>query len=100
QAARLKSAGVDRINHNLNTSKRFYDQICSTHTYGDRIETLRVVREAGMELCCGLIVGMGERDDDVIDVAMELGQIGVESIPVNFLHAIPGTPLQETHVLN
>jgi biotin synthase len=100
QATRLKGAGVDRINHNLNTSRRFYSEICSTHSFDDRIETLRVVRDAGMELCCGLIVGMGERDDDVVDVALELGEIRVESIPVNFLHAIDGTPLQGTHTLN
>jgi biotin synthase len=100
QAGRLKAAGVDRINHNLNTSRRFYGEICSTHSFDDRLETLRVVRDAGMELCCGLIVGMGETDDDVVDVALELGEIGVESIPVNFLHAIPGTPLQDTHRLN
>ncbi len=77
QAARLKEAGVDRVNHNLNTSRRFYDQICSTHSYDDRIETLRVARGAGLELCCGLIVGMGERDDDVVDVALSLAQIDV-----------------------
>jgi biotin synthase len=100
QAGRLKAAGVDRINHNLNTSRRFYGEICSTHSFNDRLETLRVVRDAGMELCCGLIVGMGETDDDVVDVALQLGEIGVESIPVNFLHAIPGTPLENTHRLN
>ena len=100
QAVRLKAAGVDRINHNLNTSRRFYGEICSTHSFDDRIDTLRVVRDAGMELCCGLIVGMGETDEDVVDVALQLGEIGVESIPVNFLHAIPGTPLENTHRLN
>jgi biotin synthase len=100
QATRLKEAGVDRINHNLNTSRRFYDQICSTHSFDDRIKTLRVARDAGMELCCGMIVGMGEVDDDVVDVALELRDIGVESIPINFLHAIPGTPLENVHVLN
>jgi biotin synthase len=100
QAVRLKEAGVDRINHNLNTSRRFYGEICSTHSFDDRIDTLRVVRDAGMELCCGLIVGMGETDDDVVDVALQLGEIGVESIPVNFLHAIPGTPLENTQRLN
>jgi len=100
QAGRLKEAGVDRINHNLNTSRRFYGDICSTHSFDDRLETLRVVRDAGMELCCGLIVGMGETDDDVVDVAHELSEIGVESIPVNFLHAISGTPLENTHRLN
>lgn len=100
QASRLKQAGVDRINHNLNTSRRFYGEICSTHTFDDRLETLRVVRKAGMELCSGLIAGMGETDEDMVDVALELGEIGVASIPVNFLHAIPGTPLENTHRLN
>jgi biotin synthase len=100
QAGRLKAAGVDRINHNLNTSRRYYSDICSTHSFDDRLETLRVVRNAGMELCCGLIAGMGETDDDVVDVAIELSEIGVESIPVNFLHAIQGTPLENTHRLN
>lgn len=100
QAVRLKGAGVDRINHNLNTSRRFYEQICSTHSFDDRLDTLRTARQAGLELCCGLIAGMGEGDEDVVDVALELREIGVESIPVNFLHAIPGTPLENTRVLN
>jgi biotin synthase len=100
QARRLKAAGVDRINHNLNTSRRFYDEICTTHTYQDRLDTLRVVREAGMELCCGLIVGMGEVDEDVVDLALELRELEVESIPVNFLNSIPGTPLEDVHTLD
>lgn len=100
QAARLKQAGVDRINHNLNTSRRFHENICTTHTFEDRIETLKVARNAGLELCCGLIVGMGEHDEDVVDVALQLRDLGVESIPVNFLHAIPGTPLENTQRLN
>jgi biotin synthase len=100
QAARLAAAGVDRINHNLNTSRRFYDEICTTHTYQDRLDTLRVVRETGMELCCGLIAGMGESHEDIVDVVMELADLNVESIPVNFLHAIDGTPLEGVHRLN
>ncbi|MGD9854920.1 MAG: biotin synthase BioB [Planctomycetaceae bacterium] len=100
QAQRLAEAGVDRINHNLNTSRRFYDDICSTHTYQDRLDTLRVASDAGMELCCGLIAGMGETDEDVADVVMELADLHVESIPVNFLHAIDGTPLEQVHHLN
>src|SRR5690606_11074396 len=64
QARTLADAGVDRINHNLNTSERYYSQICSTHSYADRKATLEVVRESGMELCSGLIVGMGETRDD------------------------------------
>lgn len=94
QALRLKAAGVDRINHNLNTSRRFHEEICTTHTYEDRLETLRTAREAGLELCAGLIVGMGEEPADVVDVAFELRELGVESIPVNFLNSIDGTPLE------
>lgn len=93
QAQRLAAAGVDRVNHNLNTSRRFYPEICSTHTFDDRMETLRAVRDAGMELCSGGIVGMGELHDDVVDLALTLRELKVESIPVNFLHPIDGTPL-------
>ena len=100
QATRLKRAGVDRINHNLNTSREFYEKICTTHTFDDRVQTLHVARDAGMELCCGVIVGMGEADQDVVNVAFQLRELEVESIPVNFLHPIPGTSLQEVHLLN
>ncbi|HSG69268.1 MAG TPA: biotin synthase BioB [Planctomycetaceae bacterium] len=95
QALKLKEAGVDRINHNLNTSRRFHEEICTTHTYEDRLATLRVARNAGLELCAGLIVGMGENHADVVDVAFELRELGVESIPVNFLNSIDGTPLED-----
>jgi biotin synthase len=100
QAQRLADAGVDRVNHNLNTSKRFYQEICTTHTYEDRVDTLNVVAKAGMELCSGLIVGMGETGEDIIDVIMDLRGLKVASIPVNFLHAIDGTPLQRKHDLD
>lgn len=100
QAQRLKEAGVDRINHNLNTSRKFYDQICSTHSYEDRLNTLQVARKAGMELCSGLIVGMGETDQDLVDIAFELRTLGVHSTPVNFLHSIDGTPLERKWDLN
>jgi|SRR6056297_763141 len=99
QAARLKACGVDRVNHNVNTSEKYYEQICTTHTHADRVETLRHVRNAGLELCSGGIIGMGESDEDVVDMAMELHQIGVESIPLNFLTSIDGTPLQDNHRL-
>lgn len=94
QAARLKACGVDRVNHNLNTSSEYYQQICSTHTYQDRLATLRVVRRAGMEICSGGILGMGEADSDVVRMALELNEVGAESIPINFLNAIDGTPLE------
>ncbi|MCA9066933.1 MAG: biotin synthase BioB, partial [Planctomycetaceae bacterium] len=99
QALRLKEAGVDRINHNLNTSERFHEEICSTHTFRDRLATLDVCRDAGLELCAGMIVGMGESHDDIVDVALKLAELKVESIPVNFLNSIEGTPLQNIHEL-
>lgn len=93
QARRLKEAGVERFNHNLNTSQRFHPAICSTHTFEDRIRTIENVRRAGLSTCCGGIVGMGETDEDVIDLALSLRALDVASIPVNFLHPIAGTPL-------
>jgi biotin synthase len=99
-AAVLKAAGVDRINHNLNTSRAFHDRICSTHGYEDRLRTLRTVREAGMELCSGMIVGLGESPADIVDVAGELRGLRVESIPINFLNPIDGTPLEGTRTLD
>ncbi|MDZ4657436.1 MAG: biotin synthase BioB [Bythopirellula sp.] len=99
QADRLKACGVDKVNHNLNTGSEFYSEICSTHTYQDRVDTLKAVRNAGMELCSGGIVGMGEAPRDVVDMALELRNLGVESIPVNFLNPIDGTPLAGRHDL-
>ncbi len=99
-AQRLKDCGVDKVNHNLNTSRRFYPEICSTHTYQDRLDTLRAVRQAGMELCSGGILGMGESDDDVVAMAFEFRELGVESIPLNFLNPIEGTPLAGSNRLN
>src|SRR5947209_3213586 len=100
QAQQLKDCGVDRVNHNLNTSENFYPEICSTHTFGDRLSTLRAVRDAGMEMCSGGIIGMGERREDVVDLAITLRDLGVQSIPVNFLNPIEGTPLAGRHDLN
>lgn len=94
QARRLAAAGVDKVNHNLNTSERFYGEVCSTHTYGDRVATLAACRAAGLQLCSGGIMGMGETHDDLIDMAIELRRLGVESIPLNFLNSIDGTPLE------
>ncbi len=95
QAAQFKAAGVDRINHNLNTSESHYANICSTHTYADRLKTLRVCREAGLELCSGAIFGQGEETSDIIEVCRAFRRIGMESIPINFLIAIKGTPFAE-----
>jgi biotin synthase len=96
QADRLAACGVNKVNHNLNTSGEHYAEICTTHTYQDRVDTLKAVRTAGMELCSGGIIGMGERPRDVVSMAFELRDLGVESIPVNFLNPIEGTPLALT----
>jgi biotin synthase len=100
QAARLKACGVDKVNHNLNTSESHYGNICTTHTYADRVQTLRRVRDAGLELCSGGIIGMGESHDDIVSMAMELRDLQVESIPLNFLNSIEGTPFQEIDELS
>lgn len=100
QAQQLKACGVDRVNHNLNTGESFYGDICTTHSFADRIATLHAVRDAGLEMCSGGIIGMGERREDVVDMAIALRDLGVQSIPVNFLNPIDGTPLAGTWDLN
>ncbi len=96
----LKEAGVDRINHNLNTSENYHGEIVSTHTYQDRMATLKAARDAGLELCSGGIIGMGEQHSDVVEMALTLRDLKVSSIPVNFLHPIDGTPLADRQDLN
>ncbi|MEE2706257.1 MAG: biotin synthase BioB [Planctomycetota bacterium] len=100
QAQQLKSCGVDRVNHNLNTSEGHYDEICSTHTYQDRVDTLLVAKQAGLELCSGGIIGMHEAPIEIVRMAVSLRDLGVHSIPVNFLNPIDGTPLAGTWKLN
>lgn len=95
KARRLAEAGVDRFNHNLETSRRLFPEICTTHTWDDRVRTLRHARDAGMEACCGCIVGMGEGDEDLLDVMYALKEVGATSIPVNFLDPRPGTPMAD-----
>lgn len=94
QARALKAAGVDRINHNLNTSEAYHPAICTTHTFRDRLTTIQHARAAGLEICSGGIIGMGESDDDVIDLAVALREVKPDSIPLNTLHPVPGTPLE------
>lgn len=95
QARRLREAGANRINHNLETSRRYFPVICQSHTYDDRVSTLSHARDEGLELCCGGLVGMGETMEDRADLALALREIGVNSIPVNFFNARPGTPLAD-----
>jgi len=99
QAQRLAAAGVDRVNHNLNTSAAYHQEICTTHTFDDRAQTLRHIHAAGITTCSGGILGMGESDDDVIDLAFSLRQMGVTSVPVNFLIPIAGTPFAHYNYL-
>jgi len=93
QARRLKAAGVDRYNHNIETSQRFYPEICGTHTYNDRVNCARAVKGAGLELCSGGLLGMGETPEDRVNLALALREIQADSVPVNLLDPRAGTKL-------
>ncbi|BAH46439.1 biotin synthase [Brevibacillus brevis NBRC 100599] len=95
QATRLKDSGVHRYNHNLNTSRNHYEAITTTHTYDQRIQTVDTVKRAGMSPCAGVIIGMGESDEEIVEMAFALRNLDADSIPINFLNAIPGTPLED-----
>jgi biotin synthase len=100
--ARLKVAGLDYYNHNIDTSERYYSEIITTRTFAERIETLQRVRDAGMKVCAGGIVGMGEEPEDRVDMLVTLANLPQhpESVPINMLIAIPGTPLADTERLD
>ncbi|SFM60036.1 biotin synthase [Pseudonocardia ammonioxydans] len=100
QAERLRAAGVDAYNHNLNTAESRYEEICSTHTFDDRVDTVAKARAAGLSPCSGLIVGMGESDDELVDALFALREVGSDSVPVNFLMPFEGTPLAGTWLLD
>ncbi|WP_458119854.1 biotin synthase BioB [Paenibacillus sp. Z6-24] len=93
QARRLAEAGVHRYNHNLNTSSEHYASITTTHTYEQRISTIEQVKSSGMSPCSGVIIGMGETDEQIVEMACALHELDADSIPVNFLNPISGTPL-------
>jgi biotin synthase len=95
----LRDAGVDKINHNLETSRRHFPAICTTHTFQERWDTCLLVKEHGLELCCGGIIGMGETLDDRVDFLLALQELAPEEVPVNFLNPRPGTPLADHQVL-
>ncbi|MDA0838643.1 MAG: biotin synthase BioB [Planctomycetota bacterium] len=95
----LAEAGLNRFNHNLNTSERNYPNICTTHTYSDRLDTLKAARNSGLQVCSGLIVGMGETRAELLEVANTLRELNAESIPVNFFLPLPGTELEPTQDL-
>lgn len=94
KARRLAEAGVDRFNHNLETSERHFDQVVTTHAFADRVHTVRLARDAGMTVCCGGIIGLGESEDDILDLGFALRELRVDSLPVNFLDPRPGTPME------
>lgn len=94
QAKALSDAGLKRFHHNINTSESYYPEVCTTHTWQDRLNTCRLVKKYGMELCCGVILGMGESIEQRIEMAMELAEIEPESIPINILMPIPETPFE------
>jgi biotin synthase len=93
-ADRLKTAGVECYNHNLETSRRFYSQVCTTHTYEERVQTLRHLKQAGIGICSGGIIGMGETREDRCDLALSLREIGANVVPLNILNPIKGTPFE------
>ncbi|WP_017543303.1 biotin synthase BioB [Nocardiopsis prasina] len=94
QADKLREAGVDAYNHNLNTSEERYSDICTTHEFADRVDTVERAKHAGLSPCSGLIAGMRETDDDLVDALFALRDLGPSSVPVNFLMPFDGTPLE------
>ena len=106
QAQKLSAAGLKRFHHNINTAESYYPEVCTTHTFEERINTCRLVKKYGMELCCGVILGMGESIEQRIEMAMTLSDIQPESIPINILMPIAKTPFEnyldkidEEHIL-
>ncbi|MBW4839150.1 MAG: biotin synthase BioB [Paenibacillaceae bacterium] len=94
QAQKLSTAGVHRYNHNLNTSQANYPSITTTHTYDQRVATVETAKAHGMSPCSGVIIGMGESDEEIVEMALALRGLDADSVPINFLNAIPGTPLE------
>ena len=94
QAKKLAQAGLKRFHHNINTAKSYYHEVCTTHSFEDRLNTCRLVKKYGMELCCGVILGMGESVEQRIEMALELAEIHPDSIPINILMPIAQTPFE------
>ena len=94
QAKKLAESGLKRFHHNINTAKSYYPEVCTTHTWQDRLNTCKLVKKYGMELCCGVILGMGESIEQRVEMALELAEIQPDSIPINILMPIPETPFE------
>lgn len=99
QFMKLKAAGASRVHCNLETSRRYFPQVCTTHTYDEKIETIRSAERAGLELCSGGIMGLGETAEDRIDMVITARELGVRSVPVNLLNPIKGTPYENNEIL-
>ncbi len=99
QFRKLKEAGASRVHCNLESSERFFPEVCTTHTYAEKIETLKAAKRAGLSICSGGIMGLGETMEDRIDMALTARELGVKSIPVNLLNPIPGTPYEKNRIL-
>lgn len=99
KAKKLKESGLTRYHHNLETSRRFFNEICSTHSYDEKIKTIKIAKDSGLKVCCGGIFGMGETNEDIIDFAFTLRKLKPDSIPLNFLNPRPGTPLEDKEKL-
>ncbi len=97
QAKQLAQAGLKRFHHNINTCRSYYPEVCTTHSWDDRLNTCKLVKKYGMELCCGVILGMGETIEQRVEMAMELAEIEPDSIPINILMPIPETPFENYH---
>lgn len=95
----LREAGADRVHNNLETSKNFFPSVCQTHTHEDKIAAIKAAKEAGMSVCSGGIIGLGETMEDRIDMVLSVRELGVKSIPVNVLSPIPGTPFENNKLL-
>lgn len=100
QFRKLKDAGLSRVHNNLETSRRFFPQVCTTHTYDDKLEAIRAAQRAGLNVCSGGIMGLAESAEDRIDLAIELRSLGILSIPLNMLNPIPGTPMSGRPVMS
>ena len=97
QAKQLAEAGLKRFHHNFNTCRSYYPEVCTTHTWEDRLNTCKLVKKYGIELCCGVILGMGETIEQRVEMAIELAEIEPNSIPINILMPIPQTPFENYH---
>ena len=100
QFRRLKEAGAERVHNNLEASENFFPSVCTSHSFSDKVQAIRAAQAAGLDVCSGGIMGLGESIEDRIDMALSLRDLGIDSIPVNMLNPIPGTPMEKYESLD